>query len=260
MARPTYNARGIVVRKTKLGEMDLIVTLLAQDGSQIRAVANGGRKPGGAFAGKLELCNTVDVLCSEGKSLDTIKEARIVTSRTSFARDIQRSNAAMVIAELVERTTQPDLTHEKLFHMIDASFDALAQSKGAAILYVCAAALLKTFAFTGVMPQFEQCASCGTPLAFDGAFMHVSTQEGGIVCSVCAQQTETQGIAAGTVQLASSLLRARFDAIRITPADRKAALAVLELCYDWARFHVGARLKSLDLLITWDEIPCSNIE
>ncbi|WP_371298200.1 recombination protein O N-terminal domain-containing protein [Paraeggerthella sp.] len=37
-----YDARGIVLRKTKLGESDLILTMLVEDGSQVRAVAKGG--------------------------------------------------------------------------------------------------------------------------------------------------------------------------------------------------------------------------
>ena len=52
--QPTYDARAIVLRKTKLGESDLIVTLLAQDGSQARAVAKGARKPARPFAARLE--------------------------------------------------------------------------------------------------------------------------------------------------------------------------------------------------------------
>ena len=55
MASATYTARAIVLRKTKLGESDLIVTLLAQDGSQARAVAKGARKPSSPFAARLEL-------------------------------------------------------------------------------------------------------------------------------------------------------------------------------------------------------------
>ncbi|MEG2982380.1 MAG: recombination protein O N-terminal domain-containing protein [Raoultibacter sp.] len=41
MAQQTYTARVIVLQKTKLGETDLILTLLAEDGAQIRAVAKG---------------------------------------------------------------------------------------------------------------------------------------------------------------------------------------------------------------------------
>ena len=40
-----YNERCIVLKHTKLGETDAIVTMLASDGSQVRAVAKGLRKP-----------------------------------------------------------------------------------------------------------------------------------------------------------------------------------------------------------------------
>ena len=52
MAQPTYSVRGIVLRKTKLAETDLIVTLLADDGTQRRAVAKGARKPSSTFASR----------------------------------------------------------------------------------------------------------------------------------------------------------------------------------------------------------------
>ena len=38
---PAYPLRALVLRKTKLGETDLILTLLAEDGRQVRAVAKG---------------------------------------------------------------------------------------------------------------------------------------------------------------------------------------------------------------------------
>ena len=39
MSQPTYPLRALVLRRTKLGESDLILTLLAADGSLARAVA-----------------------------------------------------------------------------------------------------------------------------------------------------------------------------------------------------------------------------
>ena len=74
MAQSTYNARVLVLRKTKLGESDLILSLLAQDGSQIRAVAKGARKPTSQFSSRLELYSQADVLLAQGRSLDIVKE------------------------------------------------------------------------------------------------------------------------------------------------------------------------------------------
>ncbi|MBQ3328952.1 MAG: recombination protein O N-terminal domain-containing protein, partial [Eggerthellaceae bacterium] len=61
-ASRTYKARGIVLRKTKLGEKDLIVTLLSEDGSLLRAVAKGARKPGGSLAARIDLFRVVAAL------------------------------------------------------------------------------------------------------------------------------------------------------------------------------------------------------
>ena len=50
-----YNERCIVLKHTKLGETDVIVTMLGGDGRQIRAVAKGLRKPGNRIGARLEL-------------------------------------------------------------------------------------------------------------------------------------------------------------------------------------------------------------
>ena len=68
MAGPTYSLHAIVLRKTKLGESDLILTLLAEDGRQVRAVAKGARKPNSAFSSRLEIFAEVEALMASGKN------------------------------------------------------------------------------------------------------------------------------------------------------------------------------------------------
>ena len=72
MASKTYKTSGIVLRKTKLGEKDLIVSILDESGALVRAVAKGARKPGGSYAAKLELFSVVDLMLAQGKNLDVI--------------------------------------------------------------------------------------------------------------------------------------------------------------------------------------------
>ncbi len=220
-----------MLRKTKLGEMDLIVTFLAPDGAQLRAVAKGARKPGGSLAGKLEIANTVDMLCSAGRSLDTVSEARLSRTHPSFRDDVEKAACAACVAELCEKVTQVELPHERLFDMVGAAFDALDATQGPTAYYVCAAAMLKTFAFTGITPQFAACAACGSP----------------------QQADRTWPVDAATVQLAASLLMATFDAVAKVDADARMARRVLELCREWSRFHVGGHLRSLDFLLDMDD-------
>ncbi len=165
MARPTYRARVLVIRKTKLGETDLILTMLAEDGSQLRAVAKGARKPSGAFASRLELFSEADVLLVRGKSLDIVKEARLVCGNAQVRESLERASAASVMVELLDRATQPDLPSPKLFPMTHAALAALAVADVAHAPAICAAHLLKTYAFAGVRPTLAECSLCGEPLA-----------------------------------------------------------------------------------------------
>ena len=73
--RRTHRTRGIVLDHVKLGEQDLIVTLLTANGAQARAVAKGARKPGGRLAARVELFSETDFLLASGRNLDIVSEA-----------------------------------------------------------------------------------------------------------------------------------------------------------------------------------------
>ena len=85
MVGPTYSLHAIVLRKTKLGESDLILTLLAEDGRQVRAVAKGARKPNSPFSSRLEIFAEVEALMASGRvSISSRKCALSTPIRASF--------------------------------------------------------------------------------------------------------------------------------------------------------------------------------
>lgn len=93
MASPTKTITALVLRRTKLGETDVIVTLLAEDGSQVKAVAKGARKPTSSFASRLELYSVAKILVAEGKNLDIVKEVRLLEGNEALRNDFFRSSA-----------------------------------------------------------------------------------------------------------------------------------------------------------------------
>ena len=113
MAQPTYSLRALVLRRTKLGESDLILTLLSEDGSQKRAVAKGARRPKSSFAARTEPFCVIDALCATGRSLDILKEARLVESNERLRRDIEHAAGAAPMAELLDRVTQMGLENPR---------------------------------------------------------------------------------------------------------------------------------------------------
>ena len=111
----TYRIEALVLRKTKLKESDLIVTLLAEDGSLVRAVAHGARKPQSPFASRLEPCAVVDVLLARGRSLDVAKEARFVAPNAAVRADFDVSAAALPLVELAGKVAEVGLENPRLF-------------------------------------------------------------------------------------------------------------------------------------------------
>ncbi|HJF45793.1 DNA repair protein RecO, partial [Thermophilibacter provencensis] len=106
--RRTYRARAVVLDRTKLGEQDLILTLLSEDGSQLRAVAKGARKPGGRLAARAELFSEDDFLLARGRSLDVVSEASLLEPHARLRGDYERVSAASAVAEVARLTCYED--------------------------------------------------------------------------------------------------------------------------------------------------------
>ncbi|MCI8468535.1 MAG: DNA repair protein RecO [Eggerthellaceae bacterium] len=252
MAAPSYPARGLVLRKTKLGESDLVVTMLAQDGSQLRAVAKGARKPTSTFASRLELYAEADLLCSPGRSLDVVREARLVRANAGLRSSVERAAAAAPAAELLARVSQPDLPQPRLYDASAAGLAALDGASPAQAPGVCAALLLKTLGLAGLRPSLARCVCCGEEAGegAPGEPVPFSFSEGGVVCAACRPRADAVAVDAGTVAWARFLLGSTYAAILDADPDPGAAFGVLRLCQGLVRAHVGGSLRGLEFLFT----------
>ena len=76
-----YRDEGVVLRTSKLGEADRIITILTRGHGKIRAVAKGVRRTKSRFGARLEPFMRVDVLIAEGRSLDVVSQARRIMRR-----------------------------------------------------------------------------------------------------------------------------------------------------------------------------------
>lgn len=262
MASRTYSVRALVLRRTKLGESDVICTLLSSDGSQIRAVAKGARKPSSSFASRLEVFSVCDLLLCEGKSLDIVKEARLVQGNAHLRGNIELAQAAAPMVELLDKTTQVGLEDAKLFPMVCTALSCLSacsssggkgdgEASCADPACLTAASLLKTLAVIGFRPRFDACVSCGVPIdvAALPARVSFSLMDGGLVCGECRGSSQTVSLTRGVVLWGQALLYSTFSQITQFDMDVADCLAELRFLQMWIRQHLGIRLKSLDFLV-----------
>ena len=187
MASKSYRARVVVLKKTKLREKDLIVTMLDENGMLRQAVAKGARRPGGSFAARLELFSVVDGWFVEGRSLDVVTDAKFAEGYSAHQFGLEQAACASAVAELVSAVAQEGLVHERLFDMTTLALETIASSNPDVAVAICVADLLKTLAMVGFRPSFDTCVSCGRRIDWENApsRMRLSIADGGVVCEQC---------------------------------------------------------------------------
>lgn len=255
MGGKTFKTTAIVLKKTKMGERDLVVTLLDESGSLVRAVAKGARRPGGSLAAKIELFSTLDALVAQGKTLGVLSEVRLVTDGIAHEVSLEQAACASPVAELLRIVAQEGLPQARLFDMARASFDQIRVSSAPVSLALCAASLWKIMAQEGFRPQFGACVACGAPIeslisSINSGNVAFSFADGGPFCDSCPHPSDTALVESGVIQWCSYLLSARFRELAKRGLDTDALLSCLQLVRQWIRVHAGRDLKSLDFVFT----------
>ena len=244
--RRADHVRAIVLDRTKLGESDLILDLLADDGSRRRAVAKGARRPGGRLAARVELFCEADLLLARGRSLDTICEASLTEPHRAIRGDYERVCAASAVCEVARLTCYEDAPDRLLHPLCSRALGACEQAPDRAHLDLCAAAYaMKVLAHEGWRPELGCCCACGDPVP-----SHFSPLAGGAVCASCAREMPgAEPVSPTLLGWLRSLLGCTFDELLAAPVDADSALACLSCAHRWAAAHLDARLRAVEFCL-----------
>ena len=240
---PAYPLTALVLRKTKLGETDTILTLLAKDGSQVRAVAKGMRKPGSRFAGRLEPFASSNMLLHRGRSLDVVSEADTLCSHAPLREDYDSMMAASVVADLLDKISVQGQAAEHLYGLAQATFDAMEEAEPGAHQRIVTAFLLKAMALHGLKPELESCACCASEATGGSAF---SMSSGGVLCPECGDASQVSFSDEGRLLLLLLLRSTMADVLQMV-SDPKREHETFDLMRSFVAYHVPARLKALDM-------------
>jgi len=252
----------LVLKKTKLGEADLIITGLTEEGVQIRAVAKSARKPGSKLGVHLELFSLARVLIYQGRGLGIIKEAQTLCHNDTCRSDVMHSAGAAVVVELLDRTTADGAEEARLFPLAREALRCLGEVKQEGIALIAAAAILKVAAQLGFRPSLQSCVVCGRPYRLqalaqgDHRLASFSFDQGGIICDDCRESATNQrfpSVESQIIQWADVLITSRFVDLEGYADDAHEELGYMLLGFarEWIRYHLVRRLKSLDFLLSF---------
>ena len=241
----TYRCRAIVLDKTKLKETDLILTLVAESGRQVRAVAKGARKPGSRLAARCDLCCEVDLLLAHGRTLDVVSQADLLEAPLGAQPSYELLSAASAVAEVARLCCYEDAEDPFVYPITRAVLAAMSTADAPHLDLLVAAYIFKLLSHIGYRPDYDACLSCGDP-----APTYFSAQAGGLLCASCASGVPgAEQIDANIIGWLRSLIALRFPELAQAAIDPQTAVYLLSLSHIWAATHLDARLRACEFLL-----------
>ena len=179
-----YQTEAIIIRRTKLGEADRIITLYTPGLGKLKAVAKGARRPKSKLGGHVELLTHSQLMLALGRNLDIITQAQTIDNFLPLKDDLERVSRGLYILELVDSFTAERIENRCLFDLLLDTLHQLSQaSDGELVLRYFELHLLD---YLGYRPQLQRCASCGSTLQPVANFF--SPSQGGVLCHDCGYQ------------------------------------------------------------------------
>ncbi len=93
-----YQTEAIIIKRTKLGEADRILTLYTPQLGKLKAVAKGTRRPQSKLGGHVELLTHSRLMLARGRNLDIITQAQTINNFLPIKDNLERISFALYIA------------------------------------------------------------------------------------------------------------------------------------------------------------------
>ena len=176
-----YKTEGIILKTAPVGEGALLVTLVAEDGSKLRAMAYGARKLTSRKMGHLETLTRVELALSKGRSMDTINQVHGVESFTALRGSLESTAKAFYLAELMDGFAVEGSANPSLYNLF---LDTLRKVQGTEEDNVSLLRFqLSLLRVNGFMPELYRCVECRIQIPPGDHRFTVNL--GGVLCSRC---------------------------------------------------------------------------
>lgn len=238
-----YQTEAIIIKKTKLGEADRILTLYTPELGKVEAVAKGIRRPKARLAGHLELLTHSHITLVRGKNLDTIIGSQTINSFITLKSNLWPAACALYAVELVNQFTVDHIDNQPLFKLLLATLQRLSQPGNMeAVLRYFEMHLLNE---TGYRPELYECVSCRKMLQpVDNSFSYSS---GGTVCPSCSQAAN-RSISINAIKVLRLLQMDDFDTIMHLRIDVNLYYELESLLRAYFKFLLERDIKSTSWL------------
>jgi len=198
-----FKTEAVVLKKDKISEADVILTLFTRKYGKIRAVAKSARKPKTRLSAASHLFVYGEFIINKGRNLDTISSVDIIESFYKIREDLLKLSYASYFTELCNSVIVEGVTNNRLFHMLLNALNIITHGKEINYDFIKVVYEIKLLDYSGLRPELERCVSCGTQNFSRFAF---SPELGGLICDNCNIKQKYFRINETTVKLIEYIL------------------------------------------------------
>lgn len=181
-----YQTQGIILKQTKLGESDKIVTIYTPEFGKLKAVAKGACRPGSKLGGNVEPLTYSLMLLAKGRNLDIITQSQTINGFLALKSDLWRMACGLYILELIDSFTVEAGDNRPLFDLLLDILGRLCEpdSSETVLRYF----ELHLLHHLGYRPQLRRCVNCDSSIK--PAVNFFSPAKGGLLCPQCTSEKD----------------------------------------------------------------------
>ena len=246
MTRPRdYQTEAIIIKKTKLGEADRILTLYTPGLGKIQVVAKGVRRPKSKLSGHLELLTHSQVTLARGHNLDIITGGQTITGFLPLKTDLWLTSYGLYVIELVNQFTADHVEDENLFRLLLDTLQRLCQTNNPELL-------LRYFEIhlleaSGYRPQLQECVTCHQPL--EPITNSFCASIGGTLCPVCSvNQPFARPISVNALKVLRFIQGNDFNAVGRLKIDAVLSRELEDITRGYLKYLMERELRSANWL------------
>lgn len=122
-----YKARGVIIKKTNLGDTDRLITVYTKDFGKILVKAKSVRKNQAKLKGHLELFLYSHLMIASGKGFDIITGAETIKSFSRLHNRLPSLAVGYYLAELIDKLIVGPEKDENIWALFLSSLEQLNQ-------------------------------------------------------------------------------------------------------------------------------------
>jgi len=241
-----YNTSAIIIKKTKLSDTDLILTLFTKKFGKITVIAKGARNPKSRLSSVSQIFVYGDFNLNISSKWSKINSFEINESHYKLREDIVRLAYASYITELINIVILDNSPNIRLFELFENALNSINNLENINFELLKAVFEFKMLDYIGYKMHVNSCIECLEKTEK----WYISLKEGGTICENCKNKfTNLIYVGKKLPYIIDYIFRHDIDEILKIEVNDRYIKALSKISYDFLKLQLGReKFKSIDFL------------